>query len=42
LKAAVEASAKKHRRKITSEVIVAIEEYLERTGFWPWPPPTPP
>lgn len=36
----LKACARKNRRLLTSEVAIALEEYLQKHGFWP-PPATP-
>jgi hypothetical protein len=35
----VRALAKKNRRPLTTEVTIALEEYLAKHGLWPPPPP---
>lgn len=42
LRDAIDAAADKNRRHITSEVEIALEEYLAKQGLWPHPPKRPP
>jgi hypothetical protein len=38
----LETLAERNRRAVTTEIEIALEQYLERNGLWPAPPPEPP
>lgn len=38
LREALDKSAEANRRPVTSETVIALEEYLARQGHWPPPP----
>jgi hypothetical protein len=42
LRDALDAMIAKSRRSLTSEVSIALEEYLAKQGFWPPPDESPP
>jgi hypothetical protein len=42
LVAQLEMLAERNRRAVTTEIEIALEQYLERNGLWPVPPPEPP